>query len=194
MPKQVAASTDRGRLKTQSLSLRLDPKTKFILDFVARLRGQSITTVVERAIKESAAGISLGPKWDNHGNEIDQRNWTRYWDPSEGVRALNLLADSEYPTTFDEDELREFTTAHWPFFYNRPDGAVPKRAYVEILWSRIDEYLELWRKTKREDYWAVGRAMAEAIGAAKVVPPQWPPQTSIKSPPKPTDLDDEIPF
>ena len=36
---------ERGT-KTETLSLRLDPKTKFILEFVARINGQTLTTVI----------------------------------------------------------------------------------------------------------------------------------------------------
>jgi hypothetical protein len=48
------------RAKTETLSLRLDPKTKFMLDFLARVQGQSITTVVERAVAKVAADVGVG--------------------------------------------------------------------------------------------------------------------------------------
>lgn len=185
---------ERKRAKTENLSLRLDPKTKFILEFVARLRGQSITTVVERAIKDSASGVTLGTAYDNRGNEIGERNWQHYWDTNEGIRTLKLLADSSYPSTFEEDELRDFTRTHWKFFYLSESTSTPKRAYVEILWPRIIEYLEIWRTTKTEDYWAAGKAMSAALAAAKVAgPDDWPPKPKATTR-KVSDLDDDIPF
>lgn len=182
------------RLKTQTLSLRLDPKTRFILEFIARLRGQSITTIVERAIKESADKTLLAPTWIE-GEEISQRNWLYFWDPSEGVRTLKLLADPEYPTTFEEDELRQFTLAHCRFFYQESEGRNPKRGYVDLLWPRITEFMENWRSTKKNDYWAAGKEMKAALSAAGVKPPEWPPQSKPNDQGKPRgDLDDEIPF
>ena len=77
---QLLAMPEPKRTKTESLSLRLDPKTKFILEFVARINGQSITTVVERAIKRASEDVGIAPKWDNRGNELEIRNWTTYWD------------------------------------------------------------------------------------------------------------------
>lgn len=191
----MAEEMRRGA-KTQSLSLRLDPKTKFILDFMARVKGQSITTLVERAIKESADNVGIGPKWDEGGNEIDQPTWNDFWDPSEGVRTLRLIANPHYPTTFDEDDLRQFTEVHQPFFYSDPPlRKVPRRAYLEVLWPHIDRYLEIWREQKSTNYWAAGEAMMEDLLAARVAAPDWPPGAPKKEPEKAaTDLDDEIPF
>ena len=191
------------RAKTLTLSLRLDPKTKFILDFVARIKGQSITTVVERALKETADGLGIGPKWDDRGNETHQPTWSDFWDASEGVRTLRLVNHPGYPTTFDEDELKAFTLAHWQFFYLDQRGQEPKRGFTEILWPRIDHYLEIWREKKSSDYWAAGEAMKADLAAARVATPDWPPQTTAKpapaapppaAPAPASDLDDEIPF
>ena len=68
----MAVERTRGG-KTQSLSLRLDPKTKFTLDFMARIRGQSITTVVERAIKEAAKNVGVGVE------QLEGPNQLRIW-------------------------------------------------------------------------------------------------------------------
>lgn len=178
------------RAKTETLSLRLDPKTKFMLDFLARVQGQSITTVVERAVHQVAAGVSVAP--------FDQsdRTWATFWDASEGVRTLNLLADANYPTNFEEDELLSFAKTHWPFFYTTERATSPRRAFVDILWPKIDHYLSLWRDQRQSNYWAAGEAMRVDLEAARVAAPEWP----IKAQPQPpresfsADLDDEIPF
>lgn len=172
--------------KTLTLSLRLDPKTKFILDFVARIKGQSITTVVERAIKETADGLGIGSSWDERGNQTFEATWSDFWDPDEGVRTLKLLACSGYPTNFDEDELKAFTLVHWPFFYHDHRGNEPIRGFIEILWPKVDTYIEIWRTKKSTDYWAAGEAMKADLAAAKLDGPDWPP--------KPAPVDDEIPF
>ena len=188
----MAAERTRGT-KTQSLSLRLDPKTKFILEFMARIKGQSITMVVERAIKDASADVVIDR--DEFGNGF---NWSDYWDPNEGVRTLKLLTAREYPTTFDEDELRAFTLAHWPFFYRDPEGKRPHASYLEIIWPSVGRYMETWREKKTANYWAAGEAMMADLSSAGIAPPDWPPMASEKSSSerqKPSgDLDDEIPF
>ena len=185
----MAAERARGT-KTQSLSLRLDPKTKFILEFMARIKGQSITTVVERGIKEVADRAGLGPPWDERGNETEQTTWADFWDPSEGVRVLKLLANPHYPTTFDEDELRSFTMVHWKFFYESSTGTTPRRPFVDILWPSNEKYLQIWRDKKSEDYWAAGEAMNADLSSARVAGPDWPPKKKQSE----FDPDEEIPF
>lgn len=183
-----------ARAKTEALSLRIDPKTKFILEFAARVRGQSITTVVERAIRDSADKIVL-----SSADGQVERNWRDFWSTEDGVRLLRLLADPNYPSNYDEDEIREFTKTHWPFFYTETSGSIPLRAYVEILWPNIQSYLETWRSERHSNYWAAGEAMKADILKAKVQPPEWPKPAGKKTVTGPResfsqDLDDEIPF
>lgn len=190
------------RAKTLTLSLRLDPKTKFIVDFMSRIKGQSITTAVERSIKETADRLPIRSTVDDFGNEIREGMWSEFWDPSEGVRTLKLIACPYYPTTFDEDELKAFTEAHRDFFYVRNAGKEPRRAFVDILWPKIEEYLAIWREKKSTDYWAAGEAMKEDLAAARVQAPDWPIKPKLPerpAAPAPTtasqaDLEDEIPF
>lgn len=177
------------RAKTETLSLRLDPKTKFMLDFVARVQGQSITTVVERAVRSTASKVGFE---DNFG---EVRAWDHYWDPSEGYRLLKLWADNEYPSNYDEDEVLQFCKTHWPFFYINSGCEKPHRAFIEILWPSLEEYLSIWRNLKHSNYWSAGEAMQTALSKARVAPPDWP--TGSKTAPKESfsaDLDDEIPF
>lgn len=182
----MPADATRGT-KTQTLSLRLDPKTKFIVDFLARVKGQSITTLVERAIKQVAAGAGVGPEWDDAGNKLTTSIWSDFWDPSDGVRTLNLLAEPYYPTTFEEDELRSFTLTHWQFFYTSSEGKQPLRANVEVLWPNIESYCHLWNTIKAENYWFAGEEMSGELADAGIEPPDWPPKTAPES--KGTDPD-----
>lgn len=178
------------RAKTETLSLRLDPKSKFTLDFIARINGQSITTVVERAVKDAAASV-----FTSNGFSGSERNWSHYWDSSEGIRTLNLLCDPNYPTNFEEDELNTFIKAHWQFFFTSQKLDVPRRAYVDILWPNVTSYQTIWQDQKLSNFWAAGEAMTKALLTAKVEPPDWPgkkttgPRESFSA-----DLDDEIPF
>jgi hypothetical protein len=175
----MGSSERRVRAKTETLSLRLDPKIRFALEFVSRVRGQSITTVVERAINETANQVVLGPPRSSFYEEYVSREecptWHKFWDPSEGVRTLKLLSNSYYPSTSEEDELRAFTYAHIPFFYGE-DGQTFD-PYIAVLWPRINEFLSIWRATQSSDFWATGRAMAEALRKAKVSAPDWPPNS-----------------
>jgi hypothetical protein len=154
--------------KSQTLSLRLDPKTKFTLEFVARIKGQTLTTIVERAIREACDQVTIR----DFGNA--ELNWNSFWDPDEGVRTLRLLAQHNYPSTYDEDDLKQFTNMHRDFFYD--SNWKPRRAFVQLLWPKIEEYRRIWHQQRDSDYWAAGKAMAADLSAAQVAPPSWPPK------------------
>jgi hypothetical protein len=180
---------DRGT-KTQTLSLRLDPKTKFSLEFVARANGQTLTTVVERAIRSSCDEVKIIGDFDSKGF-----NWQHFWDPDEGVRTLKLLACDAYQSTYGEDELRQFTVEHWEFFYTGQTADEPRRVYVQILWPKIEEYQRVWREQRESNYWAAGEAMAADLSAARVAGPTWPRRSkSLAASGRKADMDDEIPF
>lgn len=198
------APEKRQKAKTQTLSLRLDPKTRFVLEFMAKIRRQSITTVVEDAIRYTAKDTTVG-------HESDERTWEAYWDTSDGVRAMLILADRKIPSTFEDDELRSFLKAHIEFFSADFDLDRPDRINVDIIWPRIDEYLTMWLETKRSEPWAAGHQMAYTLQSAGIDAPEWP--RAKKEPPEPKradfggggdfgrsggsfdkEIDDEIPF
>jgi hypothetical protein len=139
------------------------------LEFVARINGQTLTTVVERAIRASCDQVTIGSDFNN-----EKYNWQSFWDPDEGCRTLKLLACKHYPSSYDEDDLRRFTEAHWEFFYTSSSAATTRRVFVQILWSKIEEYRRIWHDQRETDYWAAGKTMAADLTSAKVKAPSWP--------------------
>jgi hypothetical protein len=185
----MARDTKRGA-KTEVLSMRMDPKTRFVVEFLARVRGQSISTVVERAIQEAA---------DNTTIRIDGSNsyyntWKDYWHVSEGIRFLMVASDKNLYSTFDEEYKVSFAKTHWPFFYVSSQCDQYIEWSIEVLWPRIDEFVDLWTRTKTTDYFAAGKAMREAISQAGLQAPDWPAETSGSGKRAINDLDDDIPF
>lgn len=184
----MQAKKERGT-KTETLSLRLDPKTKFILEFASWINGQTITTIVERAIRASCDEVQINDGAENDFAEI--RNWTDFWDPDEGIRTLKLLASRNYPSTYYEDELKSFTEAHKAFFYT--GERIPNSPLVQVLWPKIEDYRRIWLEQRDKDYWAAGNAMVADLISAKVNPPSWPPSPP-SLPLRRVGVEDEIPF
>ena len=198
----MATETKRPA-RTEVLSMRMDPKTRFLVEVIARLRGQSITTVVERAILEAADGAYIGGA-DN------RKTWRSYWHMSDGVRSLQMAAEPGLYPTYEDEKRLEFARTHWVFFYRDQNLKTFKPWFVDILWPHIDDFLELWEKTQASAYFAAAHAMQKVLRDAGLEPPDWP----VKPPPKPAppppkvpsggapswdapkggDLDDEIPF
>jgi hypothetical protein len=183
--------TKRGA-RTESLSLRIDPKTKFILDFMVRVTGFRITDLIERAIKDYADKTTVGE------NDFGPtKNWLYYWHPEDGTRTINMIFDKDLRTNFDEDELAEFVDQHEEFFFSGSGSArKPLTSFVQVLWPSIDEFVKHWREHKATSRWATGDLMLKAIKDAGMRGPDWPRGT--KKSPKPQspkrDLDDDIPF
>ena len=198
------ASELKRPAKSEVLSMRMDPKTRFLVDVLAKHRGQSISTVVERAILEAADNAMIGDPSDN-------KTWRHYWHISEGVRALHIAADKNLYPTYEEECLVIFARIHWPFFYTSSDCKTVKAWSVDVIWPRIDYFLNLWEEAKSSNYFATGRAMQKVLSDAGLNAPEWPVKTAEKPPPAPKtppskggsgpswdapkdDQDDEIPF
>jgi hypothetical protein len=180
--------------KTESLSLRIDPKTKFVLEFLVRVTGIRITDLIERAIRAYADGITIG-------NSGTSKTWEDYWHTEEGVRMLNVISDKAVWRTFEEEELASFVDQHHEFFFLSRFDRTPRILSIRVLWPKIDEYLEHWRQNKAHDLWATGTLMKAALEKTQIQAPEWPrraktPTSSAKpvTPAKRDDLDDEIPF
>lgn len=155
--------------KSESLTIRLDPKTRFVLEYVSRLKGQTITTVVERAIL--AAAEQEGVTDHFLGGSL---SWSDFWDVSDGVRALKMAERREFFPTYEEERRLLFCKEHWPFFYGSDDFTFYLNYYVDILWPRIDEFMQIHDDNRMTDYFAAGRAMQEALEGAKLKAPKWP--------------------
>jgi hypothetical protein len=175
--------------RTESLSLRIDPKTKFILEFMVRITSIRITDLIEKAIKDYADKTTTSDEYPN--------TWLHYWHPEDGIRSLSMLMDDTLPSTYEEDEIADFVKQHKRFFFISDDIRKPMQAFIQVLWPDINHYVEHWRDHKASNRWATGELMLAAIKRADMKGPDWP----IVA--KPTEsviaktigpIDDDIPF
>lgn len=186
----MAKEPNRGG-KTESLTIRLDPKTRFVLEYLSRLKGQTITTVVERAIVSAASLETVAdPSYPGLPD-----GWQQFWDVSDGCRALRMAERPEFFPTYEEDRRLAFAKEHWPFFWSTSERSRFLNHYVDILWPRIDEFVQIHEDNRSKNYFAAGQAMQDAIRDAKLRAPDWPHQ---RKPPDALPADDdhpeEIPF
>jgi hypothetical protein len=201
-PTESLMAREPAKAKTETLTIRLDPKTRFILEFMSRLKGQTITTVVERAIVSAASELKIQAP-DDYNHEI---GWQDLWDVSEGVRALGIYAISDFFPTFEEERRLAFARTHWPFFFATKSKTIPLSHYIDILWPRIDEFIQFHEDNKAAggDWHAAGKAMQDALAKANLKVPDWPPKEPAKTdvskaagkdvPSFSRDMDEDIPF
>src|SRR5947209_14714639 len=85
-----------------------------------------------------------------------------------------MASDKNLYSPFDEEYKVSFAKTHWPFFYQGQKCDRYKEWSIEVIWPRIDEFVDLWTRTKTTDYFAAGKAMQEALRQAGLKPPDWP--------------------
>ena len=173
--------------KSETLTVRLDPKTRFMLEFVARLRGQTITTVFECAIQDTADLAQI------RRNSAHVYTWKNYWDVEQGVRDILISGEPALRPTFEEEKRLEFTRKYWPFFYTAIDKTMMQKHNISILWGRINEFIELDESSITTDYWAAGGAMEAALKNAHVIPPKWKELLGVQNSSS-NELDKDVPF
>lgn len=192
------------KARTETISLRVDPRTKFIIEFLAREWKTTSTSAIERCIHQIANTIEIGRSYTPAGQLVPGNSWKNYWDTEAGIRQIKLLADESSEKSFEEEEVLDFIKWHIEFFstYNRID--ILDRARVSILWPKIDEYVAMWLEKEdfeifaTHDIWAAGKIMAKALKDSGIDPPKWPrrdttPPVKLLTPEEQLDID-EIPF
>lgn len=181
------AGPSKKTAKSESLTIRLDPKTRFMLEFVSRLRGQTITTVVERAISEAASRATIDDP-DNYGEPL---TWRDFWSVYEGERALKIADQPLLHPTYDEERRLAFTRRFWPFFYHDRKAKIVRDDFLDVLWPHIDYLIGAHDEMKQENINAGPEIMASLLEDAKLVAPRWPPASEFGLS---RNMDDDIPF
>ncbi|WP_147150851.1 hypothetical protein [Neoasaia chiangmaiensis] len=156
--------------KSESLTIRLDPKMRFALEFVARLKGQTITKVIERAVLDMADRTVV--EYKNAPEGCDSADWRDFWDVNEGIRALNMARTPETHPTFEEDEILDFVQQHPSYFFRNGYERSFNREYIDVLWPEIEFLLDVWRSTKSTNRGAVVDMMETALAKAGLETPR----------------------
>lgn len=168
----VAERKKKKAPKTESLTIRLDPKMRFALDFVARMKGQTITKVIEMAVIEAANNEKFKEwgtdEWDNP--KKFEKTWIDYWDLNEGIRLFNMSKEKKINLSFDEEFCIQFMKVHWKYFFNQHGN--PIRPYFDVLWPIMPELLSIWEEKRAVDRQAVINIMESAFNKAGIPIPE----------------------
>lgn len=134
----------QGARKTETLTLRLDPKVKLMIELIARVRRQSITGVVEAAIEEIAFDIDV-PFIANEepGPQTVTTAVSEIWSTDESEKFVNLCFHLPSLITYEEQRIWETIKASRCFF---EDATTQITTYWDVEgMGRIDrQNLRLW--------------------------------------------------
>ena len=105
---------NQGSKKTETLTLRLDPKVKFLIDLLARHKRQSITGVAESAVQNYARNYTIEAKLLDEKGEIEELKTLDLYDYCEDIystdeshRFYMLCITAPHLLTYEELRLKE---------------------------------------------------------------------------------------
>lgn len=134
----------QGARKTETLTLRLDPKVKVMIEIISRIRRQSITGVVEAAIEEIAFDLDT-PYFDDgemHNYSLGSI-FSDVWSADESERFINMCYHLPSLLTYEEQRIWE-TIKSSSCFWESHLTKIPTDWTVAGL-GRIDRSnLRLW--------------------------------------------------
>jgi hypothetical protein len=98
----------QGARKTETLTLRLDPKVKLMIELISRIRRQSITGVVEAAIEEIAFDLDAPSVSGGEAHPMSLLSAvSEIWSTDESERFIQLCHYLPSLITYEEQRLWE---------------------------------------------------------------------------------------
>ncbi|WP_426781184.1 hypothetical protein [Pseudomonas syringae] len=102
--------------KTDALTLRLDPRTKFLIELLSRNGHQSITGVIESAVSRLGNERRVKMPWGEASLSVASE---RLWSPIESDRVVNLALFAPSLLTHEESCIAAVLEAASHIFFNR---------------------------------------------------------------------------
>lgn len=150
---------NQGSRKTETLTLRLDPKVKFMIELIARIRRQSITAVVEAAIEETAFDLDAPFFSDGKAETLSlSLAVTEVWSTDESERFINQCYHMPSLLTYEEQRVWETILAS-PFllagestvmdtFWEIEGFGRLDRFKIRRFWSNLLEHVEANKESR----------------------------------------------
>lgn len=151
----VKKKPNQGARKTEALTLRLDPKVRFLIDLIARQKRQSITGVIESAIELYATNYSVKAElWDEDLQEDSVKHQSLYkicnevYSTDDSFRFMMLCWVCPQLLSYEEQRLSETIYASDLFWDEYPHSSAKKndidtdllREHWEELLMHVEEH------------------------------------------------------
>lgn len=149
----------QGARKTETLTLRLDPKVKMMIEIISRIRRQSITGVVEAAIEEIAFDLDT-PYFDDgesHNYSLGAI-FSEIWSADESERFINACYRLPSLMTYEEQRIWETIKSSKCFWENHvttmpTDWSVAglgriDRSNLRLWWADLMDHVEAHKDSR----------------------------------------------
>lgn len=134
----------QGARKTETLTLRLDPKVKAMIEIISRIRRQSITGVVEAAIEEIAFDLDAPYFFDGKTlNSSLGAIFSDIWSSDESERFINMCYHLPSLMTYEEQRIWETIKSSRCFWENAASKILSDWSVVGLGCVDISN-LRLW--------------------------------------------------
>lgn len=195
MTEQEMRKGGGGKLsRSETVTVRLDPKLRYLAELAARLHRRTLSSYVEWAIEASLDNNVLKPDFNGSGTSIkDDAEYL--WDVDEPDRFAKLAL--RYPHLLTHEEQ-----VRWKLI--RENGYLWKGSYAgrrfEWTWA-VDEDSFIYSRLR--EHWAKFCTVADGTAGQDVLPtwaktdPARRPPPPVSKPPAKTgfdDMEDDIPF
>lgn len=134
-------SAGAGLVRSQVVTVRLDPKLKFAAELAARKQRRTLSSFIEWAIERAISEVKVT---SDNGDEKSVLEATReIWNVNDAQRFLNFANNYSELLNYDEERLLKliFLTPH--FSETLASDAESETTIGIIRAEKIDEYWEL---------------------------------------------------
>jgi hypothetical protein len=177
---QAPKSPDRKR-KSEVVTIRLDPKLKYLAELAARRQRRTLSSYIEWAIEDSLSRVH--PAYDIRGEAEPTLAdcASSLWDIDEPDRFAKLALN--YPDLLDHEEQRIWKLIResgllWYGEFDRVDHEWTWNvSRTELRWDRLREHWDTFRKVARGELpqsllptWAKKDPVHERLGYDDEIP------------------------
>ena len=185
MARAKAESDGSNKRKSEVVTVRLDPRLKYLAEISARKQRRTLSGYIEWAVEQSLEQVML--RDSGRGLEpltvSDAEKTYSLWDVDEAERLVRLSLAFPELLTFEEQLIWKLLKENgkiWLWYRDGMGGVYFKVAIESIIWDRVRQYWDVFKKV------ASGELTKDHL-------PAWErPDPANKSLPR--DPDEEIPF
>ncbi|TAE80789.1 MAG: hypothetical protein EAZ74_06095 [Alphaproteobacteria bacterium] len=108
---QIKNSTGSKQNRSETVTIRLDPKLKYLAEIAARKQRRTLSSFIEWAVDQSLKHVTLEEHYNNEVSVADCA--IKLWDIDESERFLRLAISFPELLNYDEQEIFKLISDSW---------------------------------------------------------------------------------
>ena len=176
MAKQESKKSGGGKLsRSETVTVRLDPKLRYLAELAARKQRRTLSSFIEWAIEDALGRVYL----DDQGTSVSEVANT-LWDVDESDRFARLALRFPDLLTHEEQVLWKLVRENGHLWKGKHDAS------GEWTWKTLEDNLVMDRL---REYWLKFNDVANGVAASSTLPKWQKTKASVFD-----DFEDDIPF